>query len=130
MRHGNDVNKDEKFMKKNSNIFYFWTNVFLLHMFWCPTVLSVLLLQTVKRNQQQYDLPLKIVSYEELYGWTMDAIVKQIGLKNNCMLKIGQKYNVHKQIDLKNNSLYHIYLKNIYITDWPQKITLICKRSA
>ncbi|KAH9490443.1 cytosolic thiouridylase subunit Ctu1 [Bulinus truncatus] len=41
-------------------------------------------LETVKRNQQQYDLPLTIVSYEELYGWTMDAIVKQIGLKNNC----------------------------------------------
>lgn len=41
-------------------------------------------LETVKRNQQQYDLPLKIVSYEELYGWTMDAIVEQIGLKNNC----------------------------------------------
>eukprot|EP00057_Strongylocentrotus_purpuratus_P034019 XP_793633.4 PREDICTED: cytoplasmic tRNA 2-thiolation protein 1 [Strongylocentrotus purpuratus] len=41
-------------------------------------------LETVKRNQQQYDLPLKIVSYEELYGWTMDSIVKQIGRKNNC----------------------------------------------
>lgn len=41
-------------------------------------------LETVKINQQQYELPLKIVSYEELYGWTMDAIVKQIGLKNNC----------------------------------------------
>ncbi|KAJ8027220.1 Cytoplasmic tRNA 2-thiolation protein 1 [Holothuria leucospilota] len=41
-------------------------------------------LETVKRNQYQYDLPLTIVSYEELYGWTMDAIVKQIGLKNNC----------------------------------------------
>lgn len=41
-------------------------------------------LETVKRNQQQYDLPLTIVSYEELYGWTMDAIVQQIGLKNNC----------------------------------------------
>eukprot|EP00795_Rhopilema_esculentum_P017132 gene17132-8659_t len=41
-------------------------------------------LETVKRNQIQYDLPLRIVSYEELYGWTMDAIVKQIGLKNNC----------------------------------------------
>ncbi|KAK0040575.1 cytoplasmic tRNA 2-thiolation protein 1 [Biomphalaria pfeifferi] len=41
-------------------------------------------LETVKRNQQQYELPLTIVSYEELYGWTMDAIVKQIGLKNNC----------------------------------------------
>lgn len=41
-------------------------------------------LETVKRNQQQYELPLKIVSYEELYGWTMDDIVKQVGLKNNC----------------------------------------------
>ncbi|KAH3710988.1 hypothetical protein DPMN_070486 [Dreissena polymorpha] len=41
-------------------------------------------LETVKRNQEQYGLPLKIISYEELYGWTMDAIVKQIGLKNNC----------------------------------------------
>ena len=41
-------------------------------------------LETVKRNQRQYDLPLKVVSYEELYGWTMDAIVGQIGLKNNC----------------------------------------------
>ncbi|XP_033095964.1 cytoplasmic tRNA 2-thiolation protein 1-like isoform X2 [Anneissia japonica] len=41
-------------------------------------------LETVKRNQQQYDLPLKIVSYEELYGWTMDKIVEKIGLKNNC----------------------------------------------
>ena len=26
-------------------------------------------LETVKRNQQKYELPLKIVSYEELYGW-------------------------------------------------------------
>lgn len=42
-------------------------------------------LETVKRNQIQYALPLKIVSYEELYGgWTMDAIVKAIGQKNNC----------------------------------------------
>ncbi|XP_029443246.1 zinc finger protein 271-like isoform X2 [Rhinatrema bivittatum] len=41
-------------------------------------------LETVRRNQQQYELPLKIVSYEELYGWTMDDIVRQVGLKNNC----------------------------------------------
>lgn len=40
--------------------------------------------QTVKRNQQQYNLPLKILSYDELYGWTMDAIVEKIGRKNNC----------------------------------------------
>jgi hypothetical protein len=29
-------------------------------------------------------MPLKILSYDELYGWTMDAIVDQIGKKNNC----------------------------------------------
>ncbi|KAG6478549.1 hypothetical protein ZIOFF_061992 [Zingiber officinale] len=31
-----------------------------------------------------YGLPLKVVSYKDLYGWTMDEIVKAIGLKNNC----------------------------------------------
>lgn len=41
-------------------------------------------LETVKRNEVQYGLPLKIVSYKDLYGWTMDEIVKIIGLKNNC----------------------------------------------
>ena len=44
----------------------------------------MIFLQTVKRNQQQYDMPLKILSYNELYGWTMDAVVAQIGKKNNC----------------------------------------------
>lgn len=54
----------------------------------------------MKRNQAQYKLQLKILSYKELYGfvshdsrsvsthscrsWTMDEIVKEIGLKNNC----------------------------------------------
>jgi len=41
-------------------------------------------LETVKRNMQQYELPLKILSYKELYGWTMDDIVAHIGRKNNC----------------------------------------------
>ncbi|KAF2071737.1 hypothetical protein CYY_006942 [Polysphondylium violaceum] len=41
-------------------------------------------LETVKRNQQQYQIPLKILSYKELYNWTMDEIVKEIGLKGNC----------------------------------------------
>jgi len=40
--------------------------------------------QTVKRNQKQYAVPLKILSYRDLYGWTMDEIVAQIGRKNNC----------------------------------------------
>ncbi|KAK9450550.1 uncharacterized protein V1518DRAFT_414126 [Limtongia smithiae] len=42
-------------------------------------------LETVKRNAVQYDLPLKIVPYADLYdGWTMDAVVAQIGKRNNC----------------------------------------------
>lgn len=41
-------------------------------------------LETVKRNEQQYGIPLKVVSYEELYGWTMDRIVQQTGRRSNC----------------------------------------------
>ncbi|XP_067002342.1 cytoplasmic tRNA 2-thiolation protein 1 isoform X2 [Anabrus simplex] len=41
-------------------------------------------LETVKQNKEDYEMPLKILSYQELYGWTMDAIVEQIGRKNNC----------------------------------------------
>ncbi len=41
-------------------------------------------LETVKRNQEQYQLPLKVLGYGELYGWTMDDIVKSVGRKNNC----------------------------------------------
>eukprot|EP00958_Prasinococcus_capsulatus_P020231 scaffold2591_cov417-Prasinococcus_capsulatus_cf.AAC.5 len=41
-------------------------------------------LETVKRNEQQYQIPLRIVSYKELYQWSMDEIVSQIGLKSNC----------------------------------------------
>lgn len=41
-------------------------------------------LETVKRNATQYDMPLKIVGYDELYGWTMDQVVEAIGKKGNC----------------------------------------------
>ena len=41
-------------------------------------------LETVKRNRDQYELPLKILSYKDLYGWTMDQIVQTVGRKNNC----------------------------------------------
>lgn len=41
-------------------------------------------LETVKRNKVQYNMDLEIVSYGDLYGWTMDQIVAQIGSKNNC----------------------------------------------
>lgn len=41
-------------------------------------------LETVKRNAVQYDMPLTILGYSELYGWTMDQVVDTIGKKGNC----------------------------------------------
>lgn len=41
-------------------------------------------LETVKRNAMQYNMPLEIVGYDELYGWTMDQVVEQVGKKGNC----------------------------------------------
>jgi cytoplasmic tRNA 2-thiolation protein 1 len=41
-------------------------------------------LETVKRNAIQYDMPLEIVGYASLYGWTMDQVVAQVGKKGNC----------------------------------------------
>lgn len=41
-------------------------------------------LETVKRNAVQYGMQLEIVGYRELYGWTMDEVVRQIGKKGNC----------------------------------------------
>lgn len=41
-------------------------------------------LETVKRNAVQYSMPLAIVGYDELYGWTMDQVVEQVGKKGNC----------------------------------------------
>lgn len=41
-------------------------------------------LDTVKKNRDDYQMELKILSYEELYGWTMDRIVGEIGKSNNC----------------------------------------------
>eukprot|EP00033_Pygsuia_biforma_P002439 GCRY01002705.1.p1 GENE.GCRY01002705.1~~GCRY01002705.1.p1 ORF type:complete len:325 (+),score=-1.52 GCRY01002705.1:167-1141(+) len=41
-------------------------------------------LETVKQNQLDYKIPLKILSFKDIYGWSMDEIVKAIGSKNNC----------------------------------------------
>ena len=41
-------------------------------------------LETVKRNAVQYEMSLEILGYHELYGWTMDQVVEQIGKKGNC----------------------------------------------
>ena len=41
-------------------------------------------LATVRRNAATYGLPLLVVGYDELYGWTMDQVVAQIGKRRNC----------------------------------------------
>ncbi|KAI8935341.1 hypothetical protein NX059_007926 [Plenodomus lindquistii] len=41
-------------------------------------------LETVKRNAEQYEMELTILGYAELYGWTMDQVVEQVGKKGNC----------------------------------------------
>eukprot|EP00474_Spongospora_subterranea_P010261 CRZ10719.1 hypothetical protein [Spongospora subterranea] len=41
-------------------------------------------LATVHRNKVEYGLPLEILSYRDLYGWTMDDVVGEIGLRSNC----------------------------------------------
>ena len=41
-------------------------------------------LDAVRRNAADLGLPLHIVSYAELYGWSMDEVVKQVGKKGNC----------------------------------------------
>lgn len=41
-------------------------------------------LAAVHRNKVQYGLPLLVVTYQQLYGWTMDEIVRVIGRKSNC----------------------------------------------
>jgi cytoplasmic tRNA 2-thiolation protein 1 len=42
-------------------------------------------LKTVRQNAQEYDMELRILGYDELYGgWTMDKVVGQVGRKGNC----------------------------------------------
>ena len=41
-------------------------------------------LRSVRRNKAEYGLDLFIVSYADLYGWSMDAIVQAVGRRSNC----------------------------------------------
>ncbi|KAH7729573.1 Protein TUT-1 [Aphelenchoides avenae] len=41
-------------------------------------------IKEVRKNEQDLGLPLTILSYKDIYGWTMDEIVAKIGKKNNC----------------------------------------------
>lgn len=35
-------------------------------------------LETVKKNRDDYEMDLTILSYKDLYGWTMDEIVAEV----------------------------------------------------
>lgn len=41
-------------------------------------------LATVQRNEERYEVPLLVVSYADLYGWTMDQIAERAGTRGNC----------------------------------------------
>jgi cytoplasmic tRNA 2-thiolation protein 1 len=91
----------------------------LLHHFFEPMIHSLTHslthshhhLQTVKQNQVEYGLPLKILSYDELYGWTMDKIVEQIGKKNNCTFSSTDPGNIspwtiQPEVESKRKTLF------------------------
>ena len=63
-------------------------------------------LETVKQNRDDYKMELKILSYEELYGWTMDRIVEQIGRSNNCTFcGVFRRQALGKSLTLINHEL-------------------------
>ncbi|CAK9441038.1 uncharacterized protein LODBEIA_P49070 [Lodderomyces beijingensis] len=41
-------------------------------------------LETVKVNSREYDLPLEVLSYKDLYDWTMDEVVSCAGVRSSC----------------------------------------------
>lgn len=41
-------------------------------------------IRTVMDNATTYQLPLHILSYSDLFGWTMDEVVEQVGVRNSC----------------------------------------------
>ncbi|VDN36798.1 unnamed protein product [Gongylonema pulchrum] len=56
-------------------------------------------LEVVESNKIDYDMPLRILNYKDLYGWTMDDVVKKIGTKNNCTF-CGEIHDVIVREDL------------------------------
>lgn len=62
-------------------------------------------MNTVKQNRDDYGMPLKILSYKDLYGWTMDAIVEQV-----TDYKFKNIYCQSNTI-LNNSIFFYIFIK-------------------
>eukprot|EP00186_Timspurckia_oligopyrenoides_P004463 CAMPEP_0182442110 /NCGR_PEP_ID=MMETSP1172-20130603/1069_1 /TAXON_ID=708627 /ORGANISM="Timspurckia oligopyrenoides, Strain CCMP3278" /LENGTH=354 /DNA_ID=CAMNT_0024636813 /DNA_START=1328 /DNA_END=2392 /DNA_ORIENTATION=+ len=41
-------------------------------------------LRAVQRHSEKYNLPLEVLPYEDLFGWSMDQVVAQQGRRANC----------------------------------------------
>jgi len=41
-------------------------------------------LEAVRRHSETFGLPLVVVSYKQLYGWSMDEVVRAVGTRGNC----------------------------------------------
>lgn len=55
-------------------------------------------LKTVAQNRDDYGIPLKILSYKELYGWTMDAIVAEVKHTWWILLYLGYSRHICKNM--------------------------------
>ncbi|XP_077274105.1 cytosolic thiouridylase subunit 1 isoform X2 [Temnothorax americanus] len=65
-------------------------------------------LKTVTRNRDDYGIPLKILSYKELYGWTMDSIVAEALDRGAAILEVDRIATGHNADDIAETVLMNI----------------------
>jgi cytoplasmic tRNA 2-thiolation protein 1 len=41
-------------------------------------------LEAVRKHSETFGMPLTVVSYKQLYGWSMDEVVRAVGTRGNC----------------------------------------------
>lgn len=41
-------------------------------------------LDAVRKHSEAFGMPLTVVSYKQLYGWSMDEVVRAVGTRGNC----------------------------------------------
>lgn len=41
-------------------------------------------LDAVRQHAETFQMPLTVVSYKQLYGWSMDEVVRSVGTRGNC----------------------------------------------